>query len=165
MNLPRVITDADDIPSGALRRVFATWRALAGERVAPRRSEISPAAFRFALPILWLWDVVDGGQDFSFRLAGERIKAFMRIDHGSKLLSQFPKTNFSDEVRYVFSRCVETSRPLIVGPAPMTYELRRHHIVTVIVLPLCENGAEVTHLLGASEAEAMAEMQPTPAGA
>jgi hypothetical protein len=160
MNLPRLITGADDVPSTVLRRVFAHWRALAGERIAPRRNEISPADLKFALPILWMWDVVDGGKDFEFRLAGERIRSFINIDYRHKRLSAFPRTAFSDEVGQVFARCVEMRRPLIVGPAPMTYEPRRHHIVTTIVLPLSENGVDVTNLIGATEAEAMAQTEP-----
>ena len=160
MNLPRIIASTDDIASAMLRRVFAQWRALAGERVAPPRSEIRPADFKFALPMLWIWDVVDGGKDFEFRLAGERVRFFMNIDYRHKRLSAFPKTAFAEEVRHVFGRCVEGRRPLIVGPAPMTYEPRRHHVVTVIVLPLSENGRDVTNMIGATEAEALAELEP-----
>lgn len=160
MNLPRLIEKADDIPSVELRRLYAAWKGRAGDRIGPRRDEISPAELKFALPMLWLWDVVDGGQDYAFRLAGERIKTFMNIDFATKRLSQFPKTLFSDEVRLVFSHCVNDRKPLIVGPAPMTYELRKHHTVTVIVLPLSDNGADVTGLLGATEVEAMATKTP-----
>jgi hypothetical protein len=83
----------------------------------------------------------------------------MNIDYRHKRLSDFPRTTFAEEVRHVFAECIETRRPLIVGPAAMTYEPRRHHIVTVIVLPLSENGSDVTNILGATEAEATAEME------
>lgn len=161
MNLPRAIASADDIPSAFLGRIFAYWRSKAGARTGPRRDEIRPAELKFALPWLWMWDVVDGGADFAFRLGGERIKAFMNIDFGYKRLSQFPRSEFSDEVRHVFTYCVETRAPLIVGPAPMTYELRSYQTVTVIVLPLSEDGVEVTTLLGATEIEATAANRPS----
>jgi hypothetical protein len=155
MNLPLAIATADAIPSVLLRRVFSHWAALAGDRIGPRRSEISPVNLKFALPLLWMWDVIDGGKDFQFRLSGERIKTFIDIDVAGKRLSQLDNSLFIDEVRHVFEHCVSRRAPLIVGPMPMSYEPRRHHIVTAIVLPLSENGTDVSTLFGATEAEAM----------
>jgi hypothetical protein len=158
MNFPVAIADADAIPSVLLRR-FDHWKELAGDRIGPRRNEINPASLKFALPVLWMWDVIDGGKDFHFRLSGERIKTFIDIDVGGKRLSQLDKSMFIDEVRHVFEHCVSTRAPLIVGPAPISYEPRSHHTVTAIILPLSENGVDVSTIFGATEAEAMVSAQ------
>src|SRR5258706_7860797 len=160
MNLPRPINDASEIQSDLLSRVFVWWRTKAGARPAPNRDEISPSELKFALPSLWMWQVEDGGADFTFRLGGEHVRNFMGPNFPYRRLSEFPKSEFANEVRLVFGACVTTRTPLIVGPARTTYELRNYRTVTNIVLPVFDNGVDVATLLGVTEIEESVARQP-----
>jgi len=153
MHLPRPISDPAKIASDVLRRLFEYWLTKKADRAAPTRADISPRELKFALPWFWMWDVVDGGEDFGFRLAGERIKTFMGDLAKAQRLSDFPQSDFTDEVRYVFSECVKTRMPLIVGPARTLYAPRNYRVVTNLVMPLSENGRDVSMLIGATEVE------------
>ena len=121
--------------------------------MAPQRADISPHELKFALLWFWMWEVVDGGKDFAFRLAGERIKTFMGDLAKLQRVSQFPPSDFTKEVHYVFTECVKTRTPLIVGPARTLYAPRNYRVVTNLVMPLSENGRDVSMLIGATEVE------------
>ena len=160
MNTPWPINDPAQMSSDMLRRAFVYWRDKARGRIGPKRDEISPQDLKFVLPWVWMWEVVDGGRDFHFRLGGERIKAFMGEQGKIQRLSEFPPSEFADEVRYVFRECVKTRMPLIVGPARTLFAPRSYHTVTNIVLPLSENYEDVTMLIGATEVQEQAALVP-----
>ena len=58
----------------ATRELFAYWNRLRGERTAPQRCEIDPAAIRNVLADTFMLDVDTGGR-YPIRLAGTRVNA------------------------------------------------------------------------------------------
>lgn len=64
---------ADQLVSERLVGVLDAWKRAADARMGPKREEITPSLLRTALPWIWMIDVVDGGKDFRFRIAGERV--------------------------------------------------------------------------------------------
>src|SRR5678815_2275437 len=62
----RIVHDPNQLTSERLRRLYAYWASLKGERIAPSRSELNPADMRDQLGWIWLMDVIDGGEDFRF---------------------------------------------------------------------------------------------------
>ncbi len=60
----------------ASRDLYAYWNGLRGERSAPRRSEIDPAAIRTVLADTFMLDVDEEGR-YPFRLAGTRVNALL----------------------------------------------------------------------------------------
>ncbi|HEV2673486.1 MAG TPA: PAS domain-containing protein [Aliidongia sp.] len=57
-----------------LAALYAYWSGKRGARPMPGRADIDPAELRLLLPHLLLIDVVDGGQDFRYRLVGTEIE-------------------------------------------------------------------------------------------
>jgi len=160
MSIAQPINDPSQFSSDMLRRTFVHWRNKACGRIGPKRDEINPQELKFALRWVWMWDVVDGGRDFHFRLGGERIKSFMGDHAKIQRLSEFPPSEFSDEIRYVFRECVKTRMPLLVGPARTSFAPRSYLTVTNIVLPVSENYDDVTMLIGAVEAQEQGALVP-----
>src|SRR5262245_1767061 len=126
MNMPSPINDPSQFSSDMLRRLFVYWRSKACGRIGPKREEIAPQDLKFALPVLCVCDVVDGGLYFQFRLGGERIKSLMGDQGKIQRLLDFPPSDFTDEIRCVFRECVKTRMPLIVGPARTLLEPRKY---------------------------------------
>lgn len=70
----------------ATRELFAYWDRLRGERLAPDRREIEPAAIRGVLADTFMLDV-DIAEGFPFRLAGTRVNALFDTERkGSPFL-------------------------------------------------------------------------------
>jgi hypothetical protein len=146
--------DADEIfaralTSEKLRTVHALWAGLRAGRIGPKRDEISPARLRAVLPFTFTIDVVDGGQDFRFRFAGDRIIQFMGRRFAGTLLSEQPSTPFFDAMRALYSRCVTSRGAVTSGVVQASYPGKEFLEVEALVLPLSEDGSTVATLFGA----------------
>jgi hypothetical protein len=140
-----------DVPSARLARIYDYWLRLKGDRIGPPRSVIEPTSLRGDLPWVWLVDVFDGGEDFGFRLAGGQLKQFMGHNYAGKRISEVPQSTFFKNVGTVFSTCVASRQPLLVGPARTTLKDKSHLEITVLVLPMSENNKDVSMLFGGFE--------------
>ena len=71
---------AANLVNPKLRGLLDYWNTLRGPARWPRRSELVPASFKQLLPNVFLIEVLDGGADFSHRLAGEAVIAAHSYD-------------------------------------------------------------------------------------
>ena len=139
------------LTSNRLRTVYEMWKDLRGHRLAPKRAEIMPARLRGILPSTFMIDVIDGGEDFRLRFAGERIIQFMGRRYAGTLLSQLRGSVFFDNMAHMFERSVATKAPLARGPVQASLTGKEFLEVEAMVLPLSEDGAEIQALFGAFE--------------
>jgi len=137
------------LTSEKLKSAFDAWDTLRAGRIGPKREEITPAPLKGVLASTFIIDVVDGGQDFRFRFAGDRIIQFMGRRFAGMLLSELIGTSFFDSMRAMYSGCVAAKRPITSGVRQATYPGKEFLEIEAMVLPLSEDGANVTHLFGA----------------
>jgi hypothetical protein len=137
------------LTSEKLKNVFDTWESLRAGRIGPKREEITPAPLKGVLASTFIIDVVDGGQDFRFRFAGDRIIQFMGRRFAGMLLSELTGTAFFDNMRAMYAGCVAAKAPIASGVSQATYPGKDFLEIEAMVLPLSEDGANVTHLFGA----------------
>src|SRR5579871_1842258 len=104
------------LTSEKLRKTYDVWREWRGDRIGPRRDEVAPAKLRAVLSSTFMIDVVDGGKDFRFRFAGERVIQFMGRRLAGSLLSEQTSNPFFERMRAIFSSCVSTKAPVSRGP-------------------------------------------------
>jgi hypothetical protein len=123
------------------------------------REEITPALLRSVLPSIWMIDVVDGGKDFRFRFAGDRVIQFMGQRYAGKLLSEQLDVPFFERMRAILSECVRSRNPVAVGPLRSNLPGREFLDMEVVVMPLSEDGRTVSCLFGAMDVKGM-EMGP-----
>ena len=142
---------AQKLTSDKLKAAYAVWDAARAGRIAPRRDEIVPANLRGALTFTYVLDVVDAGKDFRFRFAGDRIIQFMGRRYAGELLSEQTSSVFFDNMRQMFSACVAARAPVTSGVRQATYPGKDFLEVEAMVLPISDNGSDVTHLFGAFE--------------
>ncbi len=71
---------AANLVNPKLRGLLDYWTTLKGTARLPLRSALAPAAFKQLLPNVFLIEVLDGGADFSHRLAGEAVIAAHSYD-------------------------------------------------------------------------------------
>jgi hypothetical protein len=140
---------AELITSDKLADIFTAWKQLAGDRFAPRREEITPAKLRTLLPWIWIVDVV--GEDFRFRIAGDRIIEYLGTRHAGKMLSELRGPAFFELMQALFEYGVRYKRPVAHGPLRSSHAKREHFEAEVLVLPLSDDGERVTGLCGGFE--------------
>lgn len=139
----------DRIDAPLLNDLVAYWDAKRAGRLAPRRSDIDPAELKAHLPRLLLFDVLDDGADFRFRLVGTAIVQGMGRDSTGRRMSDV----YADEPSILkslvegFRRVVAEKRPVFArGPIFWVPDREQRRFVSV-TLPLSDDGATVNILL------------------
>lgn len=139
------------LTSERLKRVYDAWDTLRSGRLGPTRDELSPGQLRSVLPSTFVIDVVDGGRDFRFRFAGDRIIQFMGRRFAGMLLSELTGSPFFDNMRALYAGCVAARAPIASGVRQATYPGKEFLEIEAMVLPVSEDGVTVSHLFGALE--------------
>ena len=83
--------DAELIDQPDMRLVddlLGYWDRQRAGRIGPRRAEIDPTEIKVHLPHIVMTDVIDGGNDFRFRLIGTRIVEGLGHDNTGKRFSE-----------------------------------------------------------------------------
>jgi hypothetical protein len=104
---------------------------------------------RTVLPSTFTIDVIDGGQDFRLRFAGDRIIQFMGQRYAGTLLSEKRGNIFFDNMARLFGRCVAARQPVSSGPVQASLQGKEFLEIEAMVLPLSDDGATITGLFGA----------------
>ena len=151
MNKHAVLKGPDAIVGDKSQALHALWKELTGDRLAPRREEVTLSLVRNLAPWLWTVDVIDKGADFRFRLAGDNIIQFLDGLHAGMLLSELPESPFYERLRHTLTHCAEYKRPVAVGPVHSTLEGKEHWEMEALVLPLSEDGETINCLMGVLE--------------
>jgi hypothetical protein len=146
-----VLSPVERLERARLIDVHAAWRKVAAGRMAPKREEITPALLKTALPSVWMIDVIEGGKDFRFRLAGDRLIQFMGRRYAGSPLSEFLDQPFFQHMRTILLAAVRGKRPFVIGPGRSRMPGKEHIELEVVVLPLSDDGENVTTIFGAME--------------
>lgn len=133
----------------ALNRLFPIaynyWSRLAADRL-PKRSEIDPIAIQEALSNIMLLDVLEGGRDFRYRLAGGAVERNFGSSVKGVLLSDIVKAFPSIEpIIEVKRRCAATASPYACDEVIFTH-FGTSKRVYCSAMPLSEDGVTVSHL-------------------
>ena len=151
MNLVVSYKSADHLVSEKLVGALDAWKRVAAGRLAPRREEITPALLRSVLPSIWMIDVIDGGKDFRFRFAGDRVIQFMGRRYAGELLSDHIDVPFFQRMKAILSECVSRKAPVAAGPLRSNLRGKDFLEMEVVVMPLSEDGEAVSCLFGAMD--------------
>jgi hypothetical protein len=146
MNSP--LASKADLQSPRLVQIYEYWTKLRGPRFAPALREIDPREISQLMPWVWLADVVDDGEDFGFRLGGERIIEYVGRRLSGARLNYFRGQPFFETMRGAFELCVETKGPVVRGPTRSIHPSLSYQDIEVLLLPLSANGETVTQLFG-----------------
>jgi hypothetical protein len=124
---------------------YEYWSRLAAARL-PRRGEIDPVAIQEVLSNVMMLDVLDGGRDFRYRLAGSTVERNFGSSVKGVLLSDILKAFPSFEpIIEVKRHCAATASPYACDEVIFTHfgTLKR---VYCFAMPLSDDGVAVSHL-------------------
>src|SRR5262245_3725099 len=97
MNHP--LDSKTELQSIELIQLYDYWNKLRGKRFAPSLREVDPREISRLLPWVWLVDVVDDGDDFLFRLGGEKIIEYVGRRLSGARLNHFRNQHFFETMR------------------------------------------------------------------
>jgi hypothetical protein len=129
---------------------FELWCRLKGELKFPPRSAVTPRLLKPLLRDTALVRVIDGGEDYEYRIVGDAyVVAHGRSAQG-KLWSELGKTSagFKKFVRPVYDRIVQSGEPVAtVGWIERSGNSSGHVYCECIYLPLGDQAVGVDHIL------------------
>jgi hypothetical protein len=130
----------------ATRELFGYWNSLRGERTAPQRSEIDPAAIRNVLADTFMLDV-DQQQRYQFRLAGTRVNGLFDSEQKGRSFLDLWRAEERRNVAAVLMTVADGACPVVAGGvvAPLGQE---ECAVELLFLPLRHYGKTHSRILG-----------------
>lgn len=124
-----------------LHTFLAVWNAARGTHPMPKRSEIDPKSLRSFLKRIHLYEVLNGGENFRCRLAGDAVYMSYNANMFGKLITEHPHPGIRDRVLVMLRRVVATARPVYVRSLTGQLHPSRHPLIENLWLPLGEDGA------------------------
>ena len=137
----------DRLSAAQLRFLLRYWSELAGARAMPCAKEIDALEMRPALGYINLLDVVEGGEDFRYRVFGSIIAAVAGYDMTGRTVSALKVVPYMAEFALATCRAVvQRGQPLLTEhrpPASAVPTVAWHGLI----LPLAGDDGGVTRLL------------------
>lgn len=130
----------------ATRELFAYWNGLRGDRTAPERSDIDPAAIRAVLADTFMLDV-DMPQGFPFRLAGTRVNGLFDAEQKGQSFLSLWRPMERRNMAAVLMTVADGACPVVAGAAgaPMGQD---ECAFELLFLPLRHYGRTHSRILG-----------------
>ena len=146
---PDIIWDppVDRLGAAQLRFLLRYWTELAGARTMPGTREIDALEMRPALGYINLLDVIEGGEDFRYRVFGSVIAAVAGYEMTGRTVSALKTALYVTEFTLAAYRAVvQRGEPLLTEhrPPPSAVPTVAWH---GLVLPLADDNGAVARLL------------------
>ena len=126
-----------------LSDLLGLWRQRCDNSRLPSRADFDPLDFRRWLGRLQVLDVIDGGQDFRYRLHGTLLVELFGRDLTGRHLSELGHA--ADTLRREYDACARERRPVAICRQPVPE--KDHRIIDQLILPLARDGVRVDRLL------------------
>lgn len=131
-----------------LKSLYGNWQRLRQGRPAPACSDIDPTKINCVLPYIGLLDVEAVPRRYRIRMMGSEIVAWYGCDVTGRYLDEIDFGVSGKSTFEILDQAVDK-----VAPAYMSGEYTKYDERTIryerLFLPLCDEGAKVTALVGA----------------
>ena len=140
----------DELESPVVKQGANYWSALRGTRRFPSRKDLHPRDVASVLPHMVLIKVIDGGDDFEYRIVGEvQAQAYGHRLQGrrvSQIAAERPA--YGHHVRGAYRRICESGEPIAVrGQIGSDFSYLKYTYCEHIALPLSNDDKNVDHIL------------------
>lgn len=139
-------TRVEETTDAELRRLLACWNEIRGPRAMPTRSALNPFILRSSLRFVQLFEIIDGGRDFLFKVMGSGIVEQTGLHMTGKCISELESVAVRTRVSAALRRVVETRGPVRMTADHSALGHLAHKQAEAIWLPLGDE-ARVTHIL------------------
>lgn len=130
-----------------LQKLLGHWKRWAANRPLPSRQDVNPGEIRDLLPALMLLEVIDGGEDFLYRIAGSGVVRLSGIEPTGKKLSALGSASLIRRTQDYLQAAMQLRAPVLF--------LSQNSIVghcsfargETLVLPLARDNGVIDHFL------------------
>jgi hypothetical protein len=118
----------------------------------PRRSDFNPVVIPRLLADICLIEVIDGGSDYFYRVAGSRFEAVTGQKLQSRLFSELPHAEANAAMDFTCSACLKAAAPILIKGQLQEPGLD-HQALIALILPLSDEEGTVKMILTMTEFE------------
>lgn len=141
----------DQVISPLLRTVYAHWKKERERGALPSTASIDPTALRSAVDRLVLFEVVDGGKRFRYRVIGKTCAERVGVDLAGRYLEDHPRPRFASSATNALREVVRTRQPHVFSALRA---IEGHYwAYQAVLLPCADGGDDVTRVLVGQEFE------------
>jgi hypothetical protein len=146
--LPQQI-ELSEVQNSILRKGFALWTRKKGKRRMAARDEMSPRDMSDFLRNIVLVKVLDGGNEFQFRIVGDAIVVVQGTSFQGKTTAEMEQAfpGYGDSLREVYKQMCATKEPLAFRGNALSRSTGRSFFHETLLLPLGADGETVDHIL------------------
>ena len=143
------ITDIADLErvtqDSPMKRLYLYWRERCGARRFPRREDIDPLDFDYALGRVSLVEVQEAPRRFYYRLVSTQLTRHLGYEMTGKFLDQMPEPQVRAYAERHYLRAVAAAIPLYESEEVVLDRRRWRH--ETLALPLSPDGETVSMLM------------------
>lgn len=141
----------DQVVSPVLRMVSALWKKERDRGALPSTANIDHEALKAALDRLIIFEVIDGGKRFRYRVIGRTCAERVGVNLTGKFLEDHPKPRFAAAATSALREVVRTRIPHVFSALrAIDQSLWAYQAV---LLPCADGGDDVTRVLVGQEFE------------
>lgn len=128
------------------------WEQKKGDREFPQRSDIKPAEIVRLLPWINMYDVLDGGEEFSVRVVGTALTEVIGEEMRGKTVSGLSAL-LVDRVMRTLRAVLETRVPVHAASRSTAIPGQEFQGAEVCAVPLSTNGTDIDIIMAATYLE------------
>ena len=140
----------EEVDNAIGRTAYSYWRMLRGTRKLPARAELSPRDMKGILRNVVLLRVIDGGQDYEYRIVGEQFVWAYGVQFRDMRLSQIEAAapEHGARMRKMYEGVRLSAEPLAIrGWVGREVQQARFVYYESVLLPFADDGVTVDHIL------------------
>jgi hypothetical protein len=132
--------------SPALDDALAYWQRIRGEARYPPRGALVPEEIVALWPYILMVDVIDDGEDYYFRLFGQRLVDAYGEQTGRTLMTAKVPSLVRDRCKQIFDHCLACGLPTYAYWPESASERRAFVDIEALCLPLSSNGTTLDRM-------------------
>jgi hypothetical protein len=146
---PSTSISPGDLQQTYTRDAYAAWLAARGDRHMPSRADMSPRVMRKFLNYVALVEVLNGGEDFRFRVVGDGIATQQKLPLAGKTMADVDRMvpGFGGFLKGIYTRTLKHRDERAYRGTYMRTADRHPFNYETLVLPLSDDGETVDHIL------------------
>lgn len=133
-----------------IKRALNYWNEKRRDRAMPSRGDLSPFEMTDLLPVVQLYDVVDGGAVYRVRLFGTAVAKLFDTDPTGNVFDRTSGSSLSRRMLTVFDQVVLQRKPLIARAVHTAIDKISYSPIESIFLPLSDDGSDINMIFAAT---------------
>jgi hypothetical protein len=138
----------DALENPIVRRALEVWRAACGGRAMPAKADLTPRAMLSFLKHAALLKVLDGGDEFVFRIVGDQIAVQQGAPMQGKTMAEIDEMlpGHGTVLKRIYQSVMAAGAPLAFRGWYMRPADKHPFCHEVVILPVSDGGEAIDHL-------------------